>query len=202
MVVASAIYLCLIVSRLEVFCKELIHQFQDQTVQCPLLINQFSLNNTFAVQPSQNYMLTVTFAWLTLALWTFSVIVMAARCYLGIDFETLVSAPPPYPNGVDGGTINSGKRGVVCTVNEKTHIFNEKDDLDSETVAMVMNLNGKELKLSTDRANRFVDTIDEDQEMTGIPNTAFTKRIRLINEVGRQKIPKSVRLKSYSNSSA
>lgn len=204
MVIASTIYLFLLISRLDVFCVELIRSFNDQTVPCPLLIDQFSLNDRFIVQPSHNYLLTLSFAWLTLALWTLSVVVMATRCYLGIDFEALYTSPP-YPNGESDIT----RKGILCSVNENRKILNDDeddvDDLTDDSDAVVMHLNGKELKLSTDRANRILGTttIDEEPESSGYSTSASSQqnRIRLVNEVERHKVPKAARLKSYNHSS-
>lgn len=211
MLVLSAIYLFLLVARLDVFCEELVRSFHDQTVPCQLLIDQFSLTNNNAVQPSVNYLLTLSFAWLTLGLWTLSVGVMAARCYLGIDFETLYASPPySNGNGQQEAASERGYGGVACSVNAKRNILkpqayadDEVEDLAEDAASVVMHLNGKELKLSADRANHFVDTIDEDQEMARFTaKDQAPKRIRLVNEVARPKIPKTVRLKSYHSSSA
>lgn len=141
--------------------------------------------------------------------------VMSARCYLGIDFETLYT-PPPYPNGIysEADVVRKGNGGVACSVNENRKIINvdddggeddEMDDLTEDAVAVVMHLNGKELKLCADRANMFVAaTIDEEPESSVYSgsNSQKQKGIRLVNEVGRPRVPKATRIKSYNHSSA
>lgn len=87
MTVVSAVHLVVLLSRLAHFCAELKQHFHDQTVPCALLINQFSMNDDFAVPPSHNYVLAITFSWLRLLFWALSVAVMTARCFKGTDFE-------------------------------------------------------------------------------------------------------------------
>lgn len=91
MTVVSAVHLVVLLSRLAHFCAELKQHFHDQTVPCTLLINQFSMNDDFAVPPSHNYVLAITFSWLRLVFWALSVAVMTARCFKGTDFELVES---------------------------------------------------------------------------------------------------------------
>lgn len=87
MTVVSAIHLVVLLARLGHFCAELKQHFHDQSVPCALLINQFSMNDDFAVPPSHNYVLAITFSWLRLLFWMLTVAVMTARCFTGTDFE-------------------------------------------------------------------------------------------------------------------
>lgn len=112
MTVVSAVHLVVLLSRLAHFCAELKHNFHDQTVPCALLINQFSMNDDFAVPPSHNYVLAITFSWLRLLFWALSVAVMTARCFKGTDFElvdasTCVSSTASY-NINNNNNIYSG----------------------------------------------------------------------------------------------
>lgn len=127
---------------------------------------------------------------------------MAARCYLGIDFETLY-ASPPYQNGADGESDTlKNENGISFSANEKRNILHSRVDDEVDKLEDLTDEDMAEHGNGRDRANLFVSaTIDEDLELSGYSTSApQQKRIRLVNEVGRAKVQKAVRLKSYSSS--